>query len=230
MWTLAAETSTPVGSIALFKGHELVEEIKWEKENTHSERITLEAGKIFSHAKLDFAQIDRYAVGTGPGSFTGIRVAINFIRTLAFTFDKPVIAVDSLLLMAAPALAQGLEVFCMQAAFRNFLYCAHYAPSQPYKILLEPSALTTDELLPKISAPFTALGRGYALFESVFTNNIKQKLIRDPRFPDIPFAKNFGYLGLLDLSSAQHLRWNATKPLYIRASEAEEKLRQSIRK
>src|SRR6187551_2046549 len=118
MWTLAAETSTPAGSVALFKDQTLVEEIKWEKENSHSERITLEAEKILNRAQIKFSDIDRYAVGLGPGSFTGIRVAVNFIRTLAFTFDKPVIAIDSLLLMAAPLLAKGLEVFCMQSAFR----------------------------------------------------------------------------------------------------------------
>jgi tRNA threonylcarbamoyladenosine biosynthesis protein TsaB len=234
MWTLAAETSTPAGSVALFKDQTLIEEIKWEKENSHSERITLEAEKILMRAKIDYSQIDRYAVGTGPGSFTGIRVALNFIRTLAFTFDKPVIAADSLLLLAAPALAEGLEVFCMQAAFRNFIYCSHYSPDSPARTLLEPSALTTDEVVSKITRPVLALGRGYSLFEEVFAPDLKKNLDRRQRFSDVPSASHFGFLGLLDQhptpTLAQQLRWNATKPLYIRASEAEEKLRQSVRK
>lgn len=234
MWTLAAETSTPAGSVSLFKGHELIQQISWEKEHSHSERITIEAQKLLADAKISFADIDQYAVGTGPGSFTGIRVAINFIRTLAFTFDKPVITANSLALMAAPALAQGLVVFCMQSAFRNFVYCAHYSPSAKEKEILAPSALTIDELESYISEPVLVIGRGFQLFENTLPESLKRKLSRDSRFLDVPLAKNFQFLQpftRLDESSlVQQLRWNATKPLYIRASEAEEKLRQSLRK
>jgi tRNA threonylcarbamoyladenosine biosynthesis protein TsaB len=227
MWTLAAETSTPAGSVALFKNKNLVEELKWEKENSHSERITLEAEKILHNAKIDFSKIDRYAVSIGPGSFTGIRVAINFIRTLAFTFNKPVIAVDSLLLLAAPALDEGLEVFTMQAAFRNFIYCSHYFPDSPFRTLMEPSALTVEEVVSEVTHPVFALGRGYSLFEGVFAPELKKNLERSSKFSDVPSASHFGFLALLD---QQPVPWNATKPLYVRASEAEEKLRQSIRK
>lgn len=230
MWTLAAETSTSTGSVALFKDAALVSEIKWDKENTHSERISLEAERLLQNQKLQPSDVDRYAVGCGPGSFTGIRVAINFIRTLAFTFEKPVVALDSLTLLAAPALAKGLEIFVMQSAFRNFVYCSRLKIGpQGVEKLLPPTALTIDELSTTLTKPTLILGRGYDLFAAQLPEAVKKNILRDPQFSDIPLASHFGFAGLLDPRPDQHLRWNATIPLYIRASEAEEKLRQSVR-
>ena len=88
MWTLAAETSSTTGSLALLRDSSVHAYIDWPSERSHSEKITIEADALLKKHDLDFSKIDRYAVSTGPGSFTGIRVALNFIRALAYSFDQ----------------------------------------------------------------------------------------------------------------------------------------------
>lgn len=235
MWTLAAETSTPTGSLALLKNSDVHDYVDWPSERSHSEKITTESEALLKKNNLEFAQIDRYAVSTGPGSFTGIRVALNFVRTLSYTFDKPVLSVDSLYLLAAPALAKkaddGREVLAFQSAFRNLIYCARYKKNnEKVAQVLEPSALTVDETKALIQSKTLVLGRAFEAFKPVLDPDFLHFCEIDSSFSDDPHAKNFADVLSLGDTNSQILRWIDTKPLYIRASEAEEKLRQNVRK
>lgn len=235
MWTLAAETSSTTGSLALLKNSEVHAFIDWPSERSHSEKITIESESLLKKHDLKFENIDRYAVSTGPGSFTGIRVALNFIRTLAYTFDKPVMSVDSLYLLAAPALSKkldlGREVLCLQSAFRNLIYCSRYKKmAQGFETLLAPCALTVDETKGLIKDKTLVVGRAFSAFQPVFDPEFLEKCERDESLPDEPFAQNFADVLSVGGTNPQISRWIDTKPLYIRASEAEEKLRQNVRK
>lgn len=235
MWTLAAETSTPTGSLALLKNSDVHDYVEWPSERSHSEKITSESESLLKKNGLEFSDIDRYAVSTGPGSFTGIRVALNFVRALGYTFDKPILSVDSLYLLAAPALAQniddGREVLAFQSAFRNLIYCARYKKNnQKVTQVLEPCALTVDETKALIKSKTLVLGRAFEGFKPVLSPEFLQFCERSSSYSDDPLAKNFADVLSLGDTNSQILRWIDTKPLYIRASEAEEKLRQNVRK
>ena len=72
---LAVETSTELCSVALLRGDELfVEEAL--AENRHSEMLQ----RVFERARLAPAQMDAFAFGQGPGSFTGIRIACGVVQ------------------------------------------------------------------------------------------------------------------------------------------------------
>ncbi len=235
MWTLAAETSSTTGSLALLKNSEVHAFVDWPSERSHSEKITIESEALLKQFDLELANIDRFAVSTGPGSFTGIRVALNFIRTLAYTFDKAVLSVDSLYLLAAPVLSKkldvGREVLCLQSAFRNLIYCAHYKKSaQGFETLLSPCALTVDQTKGLIREKTLVVGRAFSAFQQVFDPEFLKKCERDKSLLDEPHARNFADVLSVGGTNPQILRWIDTKPLYIRASEAEEKLRQNVRK
>src|SRR3546814_2592955 len=60
-----------------------------------------------SEAGIAFAQLDAYVCGVGPGSFAGVRIGVSFVKALALAHERPVVAVSSLAMLAAPVIAGG---------------------------------------------------------------------------------------------------------------------------
>jgi tRNA threonylcarbamoyladenosine biosynthesis protein TsaB len=71
----------------------------------HAEALMPLIYHVMQHAQMAFADLDRVAVTTGPGSFTGLRVGISAARGIALATDKPAVGVSTLTVYAAPLLA-----------------------------------------------------------------------------------------------------------------------------
>ena len=94
MLTLALETSTPQGSLALFDGESLLD-------IQHFQALRGHNSKIYSHLKLVLdklgdRRLERLVVGTGPGSYTGVRIAISIADALALSHDAALIGCSSM--------------------------------------------------------------------------------------------------------------------------------------
>jgi tRNA threonylcarbamoyl adenosine modification protein YeaZ len=76
----------------------------------HAEALMPLIARVIEAAKLDFTQIDRFAVTTGPGSFTGLRVGIAAARGLGLAAGKPVVGLSTLAALAAPVIAADASV------------------------------------------------------------------------------------------------------------------------
>ena len=72
-----------------------------------SARLVPEALALLARAGLTLADVDAIAFGRGPGAFTGLRAACAVVQGLAFGADKPVLAIDSLMLVAEEARQQA---------------------------------------------------------------------------------------------------------------------------
>ena len=68
----------------------------------HAEALLPLLRRVMQAAGLTFPAIDRIAVTTGPGSFTGLRVGIAAARGIALAADKPAVGVSTLSAYAAP--------------------------------------------------------------------------------------------------------------------------------
>jgi tRNA threonylcarbamoyladenosine biosynthesis protein TsaB len=123
---LAVETSTELCSVALLRGGELfVEEAL--AENRHSEMLVPMVRKLLDRAHLTAAQMDAFAFGQGPGSFTGIRIACGIVQGLAFAASRPVVPVPSLLALAEQS--NESRVIAAVDARMGEAYLAAYARS-----------------------------------------------------------------------------------------------------
>lgn len=71
----------------------------------HAEALMPLIYHVMERARLAYADLDRVAVTTGPGSFTGLRVGISAARGIALAADKPAVGVSTLTVYAAPLLA-----------------------------------------------------------------------------------------------------------------------------
>ncbi len=72
----------------------------------HAEALMPLIARVMDAAKLEFAELDRIAVTTGPGSFTGLRVGIAAARGIALAAAKPSIGLSTLAAYAAPLIAK----------------------------------------------------------------------------------------------------------------------------
>jgi tRNA threonylcarbamoyladenosine biosynthesis protein TsaB len=75
----------------------------------HAEALMPLIARVIKQAGIAFAALDRIAVTTGPGSFTGLRVGLSAARGLALAADKPVVGVTTLTAYAAPIVSENGE-------------------------------------------------------------------------------------------------------------------------
>lgn len=93
---LALETASPVSSVALFEGKQLVACYENHQGRQHARIITLLIEHLLSDNQLKVADLSAVAVAKGPGSYTGLRVGVSTAKGLAMAADLPLLSVSSL--------------------------------------------------------------------------------------------------------------------------------------
>src|SRR5258706_10996707 len=96
MKVLALDTTTRAGSVALVDDDRIVEERGGDGARTHAERLPAEITAVADANQLALSDVDLYAVASGPGSFTGLRIGIATIQGLAFVYGRRVVALPAL--------------------------------------------------------------------------------------------------------------------------------------
>lgn len=105
MLILAVDTSTRVGSAAVLRDGQVLAEVSGYEETPYSMRLFRDIALLQDRANFRLDQIDVFAVATGPGSFTGLRVGLTAVKAWAEVHGKPIAAVSGLEAIAAESLA-----------------------------------------------------------------------------------------------------------------------------
>jgi tRNA threonylcarbamoyladenosine biosynthesis protein TsaB len=100
---LAVDTCFGACSAAVFAGTQILASRRSDMARGHAEALAPMVEAVMQAAGLSFAELDRLAVTTGPGSFTGQRVGLAFMRGLRLALKKPLIGITSLAAMAEQA-------------------------------------------------------------------------------------------------------------------------------
>jgi tRNA threonylcarbamoyladenosine biosynthesis protein TsaB len=124
MRILALETSGARGGIALADGADLLEEILLEEGMRHGRDLVPAAKAACERAGWKSRSIDLVAVSIGPGSFTGIRIAVTLAKVMAFDTGAKVVAVPSLRVMAENAPPDRRRVAAIVDAKRGGLFAS----------------------------------------------------------------------------------------------------------
>ena len=98
---LAVETALGACSVAVLNGDTVLAHHFQEMTRGHAEALAPMVDDAMRHAGIAFADLDRLAVTTGPGTFTGQRVGLAFMRGLRVALKKPLIGATTLEAMAA---------------------------------------------------------------------------------------------------------------------------------
>lgn len=160
MRILAFDTATPATAVAVAdltdpavppRGIELRDDPAPGSRPGHTRRLLELIEECLERADWGWDQLDRIAVGVGPGTFTGLRIGIATAQALARSRGLPLVGVSSLQALALPALAAQADrgVLAVLDARRNEAFAAAWAPgAAPGRdpAILDPSVLTPDAL------------------------------------------------------------------------------------
>lgn len=130
---LALDTSTEWASVAVYDGTAVLAEETWHAQRRHAEELFPTIERVLSHARTPIAsgaaagtRIDKVAVATGPGSFTGLRVAIAAAQGLARGSGAALVGISTLDVLAYPHAASKLRTCPLLPAGRGEFYAALY--------------------------------------------------------------------------------------------------------
>jgi tRNA threonylcarbamoyladenosine biosynthesis protein TsaB len=129
---LAFDTATPLVTVALHDGSDVVAERVSERPMKHGEQLAPLIAAVLEDAGIVRQDLTAIGVGAGPGPFTGLRVGLVTARTLAFVLEIPVYAVCSLDVLAVEAVstgAVGSDFLVATDARRKEVYLAAYDAS-----------------------------------------------------------------------------------------------------
>ena len=123
---LAFDTSTHLAGLALCENGELRAEYTWDVGANHSVELLRRVEWLLQERGLSMAQISAVAAAIGPGSFTGVRVAVTVAKTLAFSLKVPLIGISTLDVLAYSQAAAAFPVCALMEAGRGEFYTAFY--------------------------------------------------------------------------------------------------------
>jgi tRNA threonylcarbamoyladenosine biosynthesis protein TsaB len=137
---LAVDTALGACSVAVLDGNDVLAHRFQFMERGHAEALAPMVQTAMRGADIRFGDLDRLAVTTGPGTFTGQRVGMAFMRGMRIALKLPLIGITTLEAMARAAMKETGAPFAaaLHDAKRGEVYAALYAKAD---VLLEPSLL-----------------------------------------------------------------------------------------
>lgn len=214
---LAIETSTQACSACLKMGEEVVCETELAPQK-HANILLEQIDRLFKKTKLSPNTLDALAFGEGPGAFTGIRIAAGVIQGLAYGWQKPVVAVSSLEVMAYWAMdktGQRESVACLDARMKELYVQRCYY--QNGRFLSDPPALMNAVAFERwIEGQTAALGVGDIADE--FPEVSERFSHWESAYPQ---AEGVASLASQRLDDAHSVLHTLPQPVYLRNNVAE---------
>jgi len=203
----AAVLDTERGAII---AHESLEMVRG-----HAEALMPLIARVLDRAALRFATLDRIAVTTGPGSFTGLRVGISAARGIALAAGKPAVGLSTLAAYAAPLIAADdtLPVVSVVDARHDHVYLQVFGPGG--RTVVAPRLASLREALRVAASGAPRLvGTGAQMLAPIWP-----AAERPPTLVETRRAPNIDWVAWLGAAAVESR--SPPKPLYLRAPDAQ---------
>lgn len=152
MLRLALETSTRLGSVALGDGPRLLAESSLSVRAAHSETVLPEVERVLDRTGRGICEVEEVVVGSGPGSFTGLRIGAALAKGLCAATGAGLRAYSSLAALAAATALPGRVCVLLQAR-RGEVFAAAFRSLRPLDLHFGPAVTTVDEALGALQDP-----------------------------------------------------------------------------
>ena len=210
---LAVDTTSDRGSIALVEDRAVRAETSLVAGpgHGHAEQLLPAIERLLSENGRQLRDVDGYAVATGPGSFTGLRVGISSVQGLAVALPRPCCGVSALDALARHGRAHGRPIAAMIDAFRDEVFAARYtSDGAPIE---GPLLLTPLAFLERVPPGAAYLGSGVDRYADAVAGHDAGALLACP--PPL-LAGSVGLVAEERLASGQGVGPESLRPLYVR--------------
>ena len=181
--------------------------------------------RVICAVGLKISEIDYFACGLGPGSFTGMRIGLATIKGLSVVKNKPIIGISTLDILAKNVNIKDRLIVTALDARRSLIYCSSYKFQQGS--LKRKSAyllLSLEELIKKFPSKVVVLGDAVALYGDALLTRIKNATVLDKDYWS-PQAHNLMSLALAKIKAKQFSSVLTVKPIYLYSKECQIKTR-----
>ena len=211
MLILGIDTSTKICTCSIFDSENgVIAETSLSVKKNHSNIVMPIIDNLFKISDLTINDMDKIAVAIGPGSFTGVRIALGIAKGLAMALNKPLIAVNELDILEAIASGNENEIIPLIDARKERVY---YKYQNKY---------VDDYLINLISnfdknKKYVFVGDGATNYENILKDNLGDNAIILPMYNAFPRASVLCELAL----NKEEANIYTLEPEYISKSRAE---------
>lgn len=224
---LLLDSSSEACSVALLKKNQKLSKFKIAPRQ-HAKLILPMVDELLQQSQLELSQLDAIACHLGPGTFTGIRVAVSAAQGLAYAAGLPAIGLSTLANLAIQGwqkTANNTWLACIDARMQEVYFAAFrvHSASEPELIIeqqvIKPQAINFKQLLNELAEPADEIGlvgNGWAAYAEDFFNQAtllnKQNYLPDI-YPDA--VDSLDYAKAL-FEQQQLLKPQELQPVYLR--------------
>ena len=211
MLILGIDTSTKICTCSIFDSENgIIAETSLSVKKNHSNIVMPIIDNLFKISDLTINDIDKIAVAIGPGSFTGVRIALGIAKGLAMALNKPLIAINELDILEAIASGNENEIIPLIDARKERVY---YKYQNKY---------VDDYLINLISnfdknKKYIFVGDGAINYKNILKDNLGENAIILPMYNSFPRASILSELAI----NKEEANIYTLEPEYISKSRAE---------
>lgn len=227
MLVLGIDTATVIGSVGLVRNGEALVEESCRAASNHTETLFPLITSVLARAQVSLSEVEGIGVSIGPGSFTGLRIALSTVKGFSYALGHRVMGVSTLEALARTVTHwQGL-ICPMLDARRREVYAAFFLRGKGGGLerLTPDSAQLPRVLLEGITGPCLFLGDGAESYAELIHERYGSATQLLPFVTHHPRGAVVAYMAWERLCRGEYDDASTLVPCYVRPPEAELKRR-----
>lgn len=177
MLTLAFDCSTSSMSIVLMDNEKILGEKNYLQEAKHSEMLVLEIKNLLDANKITFNDLDLIVGTNGPGSYTGIRVALAVLKIIKITIPKPILTVNCCEVLAYKYSKNYSKINVVIQANKDEVYFAKYGANNNLEEVISPMISNVNDVVSEIKEDEFLCGSANKIFNKHLLKSNQEDMI-----------------------------------------------------
>jgi len=210
---LGVDTSSTQVSVGLIDGDHVVFDHYVDFGQFYSEKLIIAIHRLMEDADVKIKEIDLFAVGLGPGAFTGLRIGVATVKGLAFALNKPIVGIGSLDGLAMEVQLAKYPIVPIVDGKRGDVFYAIYQDGE--RITRYEVDKVKDFLNRIKSGEYIFVGDGATIYRQQLTNLMGNRAHFITPNPIAPRGATIAWLGKLKYQRGTLDDIKKLEPLYL---------------